>query len=184
MPAHVLHSVLPACTTAHVFAAIITAFRLMPAGSHFRPSPNKIALPADEYMTAQKKYVGWALAGIAFILAPLAALWHAWLVQKQRSAWLLSPAAALGMAAGGILARGQCRADVFLIPGYRAFRCRPLRAAAVVTENCVRPVRRPGQDTRSARRSRTSWTALCSPPRRASRSAPHRGGCPGRARRS
>lgn len=46
------------------FAIACTALPLMPAGAHLLELPNKLGLPADEYLIVQQLYRGWALAGV------------------------------------------------------------------------------------------------------------------------
>jgi hypothetical protein len=83
----------------HMLATALIVLCLVPAGAHVFEMPAKMTLPPVEYMTVQKIYAGWAFFGIAYFLAPLAALWHAWLARKHRAALWLSMAAAAAMIA-------------------------------------------------------------------------------------
>jgi hypothetical protein len=48
-----------------ILALLLTALSLVPAGAHFFEFPNKINLPAQDYLTVQAIYRGWAFFGIA-----------------------------------------------------------------------------------------------------------------------
>jgi hypothetical protein len=48
---------------------LFTALSLAPGLAHLLELPNKIHLPAQEYLTVQQIYRGWALLGIALFLA-------------------------------------------------------------------------------------------------------------------
>jgi hypothetical protein len=48
---------------ARFFALLFAALALVPAGAHLAELPNKIQLPAAEYLTIQQIYRGWALFG-------------------------------------------------------------------------------------------------------------------------
>jgi hypothetical protein len=64
----------PATSLALVRAAalLLVALCLVPTGAHLSELPNKIGLPADQYMLVQQIYRGWALFG-SLIVAALAA---------------------------------------------------------------------------------------------------------------
>lgn len=80
-----------ATLTATQFAsALLLAIILVPAGAHVFALPNKIGLPAEEYMTVQRIYDGWALFGIPIVLALLALLLQTILLRRQRTACVLS----------------------------------------------------------------------------------------------
>ena len=55
---------------------VFSAIALAPAGAHLAELANKISLPAEQYLTVQQIYSGWALFGIVVIgaLASTAAL--------------------------------------------------------------------------------------------------------------
>jgi hypothetical protein len=55
-------------------AVLLTALALVPAGAHFFALPNKLAMPADTYLAAQRAYDGWALLGVLSVAAILANL--------------------------------------------------------------------------------------------------------------
>lgn len=76
-------------------AVVFVALCLVPAGAHLFELPNKIDLPADEYMTVQKIYSGWALFAIPIFGALAATLVHTVLVRANGRALLLSLAAFL-----------------------------------------------------------------------------------------
>jgi len=48
-----------------ILALLFTALSLVPAGAHFFEFPSKINLSAQDYLTVQAIYRGWALFGIA-----------------------------------------------------------------------------------------------------------------------
>ena len=55
------------------FAAIAFAIVvLLPAGAHVLELPHKMRLNADQYLTVQSIYAGWALFGVAFLAALVA----------------------------------------------------------------------------------------------------------------
>lgn len=53
---------------------LFTAFALVPAGAHLMELLNKIDLAADDYLTVQQLYSGWALSGILVFGALLTTL--------------------------------------------------------------------------------------------------------------
>jgi hypothetical protein len=55
------------------FALLFAALALVPSGAHLLELPNKIGLPAAEYLTVQQIYRGWALLGIVVYGALLSA---------------------------------------------------------------------------------------------------------------
>ena len=52
-----------------VFAILLTALALVPGGAHLLALPNKIGLPAEQYLVTQGVYQGWALLGIVLFAA-------------------------------------------------------------------------------------------------------------------
>jgi uncharacterized membrane protein len=71
-------------------AILLIVIYLIPTGAHLFELPNKIGLPAAQYMTVQRIYSGWALFGTviapALVLAALSAL----TVRGERPAWHLA----------------------------------------------------------------------------------------------
>jgi hypothetical protein len=53
-------------------ALLLTALCLVPGGAHLAALPNKLHLPAEAYLAAQRAYDGWALFGV--LLLPTIAL--------------------------------------------------------------------------------------------------------------
>lgn len=53
-------------------ALLLTALALVPVGAHLLALPNKIGLPAADYLVAQGLYRGWALLGLVLAGAILA----------------------------------------------------------------------------------------------------------------
>lgn len=49
------------------FAVVFTALALVPSGAHLLELSSKLQLGADEYLTVQRLYQGWALAGIVVV---------------------------------------------------------------------------------------------------------------------
>lgn len=83
-----------------LFAVLLTALALVPAGAHLFELPNKIGLPRDAYFAAQGLYRGWALFGLVWFgaLAANSALAFA-LWRRRRAA-----AARLALAAASLVA--------------------------------------------------------------------------------
>jgi hypothetical protein len=82
-----------------LLAVVSVAMCLVPAGAHFFELANKMAMSPPEYMTVQKIYAGWSFFGIAIITALLLTLLHAFMVRRNRTAFLLSLVAFLCLAA-------------------------------------------------------------------------------------
>jgi hypothetical protein len=82
-----------------LLAVVSVAMCLVPAGAHFFELANKMSMSPPEYMTVQKIYAGWSFFGIAVIAALLLTLMHAFMVRSDRTAFLLSLAAFLCLAA-------------------------------------------------------------------------------------
>jgi hypothetical protein len=78
-----------------VIAVLSVAMCLVPAGAHFFEFANKMSMSQPEYMTVQKIYAGWSFFGIAVI----AALLITFMVRSDRTAFFLSLAAFLCLAA-------------------------------------------------------------------------------------
>ncbi|HXF52953.1 MAG TPA: DUF1772 domain-containing protein [Hyphomicrobiaceae bacterium] len=76
---------------------------LVPAGAHLFELPNKIGLPADQYMTVQRIYQGWALFGFVVIPAILLTLWSAVAFRAERVPASLLAGAFLCMAATQVI---------------------------------------------------------------------------------
>jgi hypothetical protein len=82
-----------------LIAIVSIAMCLVPAGAHFFELANKMSMSQPEYMTVQKIYAGWSFFGIAVIAALLMTLIHTFMVRSDRTAFLLSLAAFLCLAA-------------------------------------------------------------------------------------
>jgi len=82
-----------------LIAIVSVAMCLVPGGAHFFELANKLSMSQPEYMTVQKIYAGWSLFGIAFIAALLITLMHTFMVRRDRTAFFLSLAAFLCLAA-------------------------------------------------------------------------------------
>lgn len=76
--------------TVQMLAILFVALAFVPAGAHLAELPNKMPLPADQYMTVQSIYRGWALFGIVIFGALALTLAHALLVRGNRRALLFS----------------------------------------------------------------------------------------------
>jgi hypothetical protein len=53
---------------------VFTVLALIPAGAHLFSLPSKMRLSAEDYLSAQRAYEGWALFGIVILAAILATL--------------------------------------------------------------------------------------------------------------
>src|SRR5262245_22754139 len=82
-----------------LIAIVSVAMCLVPGGAHFFELANKLSMSQPEYMTVQKIYAGWSLFGIAFIAALLITLMHTFMVRRDCTAFFLSLAAFLCLAA-------------------------------------------------------------------------------------
>ena len=82
-----------------LIAVVSVAMCLVPAGVHFFELANKMSMSSPEYMTVQKIYAGWSFFGIAVIAALLITLIHTFMVRSDRTAFFLSLAAFLCLAA-------------------------------------------------------------------------------------
>lgn len=58
-------------------AVLTTALAAASALAHLFALPNKMALSANDYFTAQRAYDGWALLGLVIIAALISTLWLA-----------------------------------------------------------------------------------------------------------
>jgi hypothetical protein len=76
--------------TLQFLALLFTALGLAPSMAHLLEMPNKIKLPAEQYLTVQQIYRGWGLLGIVEILALLSTLALAIRMRKQARAFALS----------------------------------------------------------------------------------------------
>lgn len=76
-------------------AVLLTALALVAPGSHLLALPNKLGLPAEAYLAAQRAYDGWAWLGVLPIAAILA---NMALARRHRLAWLAALLLAAGLA--------------------------------------------------------------------------------------
>jgi hypothetical protein len=81
-------------------AVLLTALALVPAGAHLFALPNKLAMPADTYLAAQRAYDGWALLGVLPMAAILANLGAALALRRRGRPAGLTWLAALLLLAG------------------------------------------------------------------------------------
>lgn len=81
----------------HLLSVLLTAILTGGGLAHLLALPNKIDLPADEYLTVQHIYDGWALLGIPMLgaLASAALLAFALRRRKRKAAALCAIAALL-----------------------------------------------------------------------------------------
>jgi hypothetical protein len=82
---------------------VFVALALVPAGAHLFELPNKIGLPADQYMIVQRIYRGWALFGFVVIPALVLTLLCAVVVREQRVPAVLALSAFLCIAATQVI---------------------------------------------------------------------------------
>jgi hypothetical protein len=86
-----------------VLGVAALALTLIPAGAHLFSLVNKMRLPPDQYMVAQRPYDGWALFSIAIVAAIVLTVLHTWLVMGDTRAMLLSGLACLGVLATQVI---------------------------------------------------------------------------------
>jgi len=72
------------------FSLLFAILALMPAAAHLMELPNKIHLSPADYLTVQKIYRGWALAGIVVIAALLSSAILAFLVRNLPTTFKLT----------------------------------------------------------------------------------------------
>lgn len=82
-----------ATDTIRLLTVLAVGICLIPAGAHLFELPNKIGLPAEQYMIVQRIYAGWALFGVPIAAALLLTLAHTVLVRDEPIAFRLSLAA-------------------------------------------------------------------------------------------
>lgn len=85
--------------TTSFLALLLTALALAPGLAHLFELPNKIGLSAQEYLTVQQIYRGWALLGIVVVGALVANLVLAIQLRSRPRAFRLAAAAFLGVLA-------------------------------------------------------------------------------------
>ena len=76
--------------TMRFLSLLFVALALGPSLAHLLELPNKINLSADDYLTVQQIYRGWALLGIVVFGALLSTLVLAIMVRKKRKAFILT----------------------------------------------------------------------------------------------
>jgi hypothetical protein len=89
---------------------LFVALTLAPSGAHLLELPNKIALRADDYLTVQQIYRGWALLGFVIAGAVLSSAAYLVVLRLRRQPWIL---AAVGLAC---LIAGQAVFWIFTFP--------------------------------------------------------------------
>ncbi len=83
----------------HFIAIILTALVLIPGSAHLFELPHKIGLDADQYLTIQQIYAGWAFFGFPFFAALIADVVLAILTHGSGRFWPIGYAAAATAAA-------------------------------------------------------------------------------------
>ena len=76
--------------TMRFLSLLFTALALAPSLAHLLELPNKINLSAEDYLTVQQIYRGWALLGIVVFGALLSTLVLTIIVRKKRRAFILT----------------------------------------------------------------------------------------------
>lgn len=76
--------------TVYFIALIFVALALAPAMAHLLELPNKIGLGREDYLTVQQNYRGWALLGIIVFPAVLSTLALAFMVRRERKAFVFA----------------------------------------------------------------------------------------------
>jgi hypothetical protein len=71
-------------------AILFVALTLAPSAAHLLELPNKISLSADDYLTVQQIYRGWAMLGVVILAAVLTTALHAIVLRmhEQPSGWV------------------------------------------------------------------------------------------------
>jgi len=82
-----------------LLAVVSVAIYLVPGGAHFFELTHKMAMSPAEYMTVQRIYAGWSFFGVTVFTALLLTLLHTFMVRRDRTAFVLSLAAFLCLAA-------------------------------------------------------------------------------------
>ena len=73
-----------------VVSLLLATFAMVPAAAHLLELPNKIKLSGREYLTAQRLYRGWALAGIVVAAALLSTLLLLFMLRDWPTAFALA----------------------------------------------------------------------------------------------
>src|SRR5690606_27699471 len=81
-----------------LLSVLLVALSLGAGLAHLFALPNKINLPAAEYLVAQQVYRGWALLGIVIFGAQLSTVLLAIRIRRQRWAFMLTLVAAVCIA--------------------------------------------------------------------------------------
>lgn|SRR5690606_5979500 len=69
---------------------LFVALTLAPSGAHLLELPNKITLPADDYLTVQQIYSGWALLGFVIFAAVLTTAVHVAVLRLRKQPYALA----------------------------------------------------------------------------------------------
>ncbi|MGH8637272.1 MAG: DUF1772 domain-containing protein [Burkholderiales bacterium] len=94
----------------YFLSILFVALTLAPSAAHLLELSNKISLSADDYLTVQQIYRGWALLGVVILGAVLSTAAHLTVLRLHRQPWLL---AAVGLAC---LLAGQAVFWTFTFP--------------------------------------------------------------------
>jgi hypothetical protein len=81
-----------------VASLLLATLAMMPAAAHLLELPNKIKLSGKEYLTVQRLYRGWALAGIVVAAALLSTLVLLFMLRDWPTAFALAWIAFLSIA--------------------------------------------------------------------------------------
>jgi hypothetical protein len=73
-----------------VASLLLATLAMLPAAAHLLELPNKIRLSGKEYLTAQRLYRGWALAGIVVVAALLSTLMLLFMLREWPTAFALA----------------------------------------------------------------------------------------------
>ena len=73
-----------------VVSLLLATLAMVPAAAHLLELPNKIKLSGKEYLTAQRLYRGWALAGIVVVAALLSTLVLLFMLRDWPTAFALA----------------------------------------------------------------------------------------------
>jgi hypothetical protein len=83
------HVVMKQLTLTRFLSILFVALTLGPSAAHLLELPNKIALGADDYLTVQQIYRGWALLAVVIFPAILSTAAHVVVLRLQRQPYAL-----------------------------------------------------------------------------------------------
>lgn len=100
--------------TAYFVSLLLTAVAVAPGLAHLLELPNKIGLPAEQYLVAQQIYRGWALLGVVLFAALAAAATLATLLRRRGEPY------GAALAAAALMLGALAVFFVFTFPANRA----------------------------------------------------------------